>query len=84
MGSPPAVVAKNSEPNCRSKVTMNKATAMIGSEKRRRNEVMVVIQANTGIRRRRIPLALMLKTVTTKFTEDTNEARPTIWRPRAQ
>jgi hypothetical protein len=63
---------------------MNKATAMIGREKRSRNEVIVVIQANTGMRRRRIPFALKLNTVTRKLTEDTREARPIIWSPRAQ
>ena len=63
---------------------MNKATAMIGSENRRRKEVIVVIQANTGMRRRRIPLARKLSTVTKKLTEDTREARPMICSPRAQ
>ena len=57
---------------------------MIGREKRRRNEVIVVIQANTGIRSRRIPLARRFSTVTRKLTEDTREARPMIWSPRAQ
>jgi hypothetical protein len=63
---------------------MNRATAMIGSENRRRKATTVVIQANTGIRRSRIPLARMLNTVTRKLTDETSEARPRICRPSAQ
>ena len=61
---------------------MNRATAMIGSENSNRKATTVVIQTKTGIRSRRIPLALMLNTVTRKFTADTSEARPRIWRPK--
>ncbi len=63
---------------------MNRATAMIGKEKRSRKATTVDIQANTGMRSSRIPFALMLKTVTMKLTDEISEARPRICRPSAQ
>jgi hypothetical protein len=57
---------------------------MMGREKRRRKATTVVIQANTGIRISRIPLALMLNTVTMKLIAETSEASPSICSPSAQ
>jgi len=83
IGSPPASATKNNVPNCRSKVSMNRAMAMMGSEKSSSNATTRVIQTNTGIRSSRIPLARMLRMVTMKFTAEMSEATPRICSPRA-
>ena len=63
---------------------MNSATAMIGRENSSKNATTVDIHTNTGIRRRRMPFARMLRTVTMKLTDEISEARPMICRPSAQ
>ncbi len=84
MALPPSAGWKNTVPNCRSPVTMNSATAMMGSENSSRKATIIVIHTNTGIRSSRIPLARRLRMVVMKFTAEISDASPRIWSPSAQ
>jgi hypothetical protein len=68
-------------PNCRSKKTSMRATVITGRANSSRNEMIVIIHVNTGMRMRRIPGARMLTTVTMKLIAPTSEPMPVMIRP---
>ena len=62
---------------------MKSATAMIGTAKSSRNEVVSVIHTNIGMRMKVMPGARMLMMVTMKLMADASDDTPRIWIPTA-
>ena len=82
-GSPPNSGVKKVAPNNRLKVSKKSATAITGIAKTKSNCTTNIIQVKTGILKRVIPGARMLKIVTVRLIPETSEAMPVICNPRA-